>query len=140
MTTRALDTSTKDSGRKPRAPWTTRAAPAVTATITPCRDGQLVRRGYAPSALGSFLPFFTSGHSVQLAARDLLAVLAARTRLPGAGVSRSACSRRHCRRASRQRWRQPTVSDTMRTGRYRKPGQRAAELHKRWWAILGSNE
>jgi Transposase DDE domain group 1 len=42
---------------------------------------------YAPSTLGSFLRFFTLGHSLQLeaAARDLLAALAARTPLlPGA--------------------------------------------------------
>jgi DDE family transposase len=44
---------------------------------------------YAPSTLGSFLRFFTWGHTLQLeaAARDLLAALAARTPLlPGAAT------------------------------------------------------
>src|SRR3954468_23433166 len=50
--------------------------------------GRLFGAVYAPSTLGSFLRFFTWGHSLQLeaAARDLLAALAARTPLlPGAG-------------------------------------------------------
>jgi Transposase DDE domain group 1 len=49
--------------------------------------GRLFASVYAPSTLGSFLRFFTWGHSLQLeaAARDLLAALAARTPLlPGA--------------------------------------------------------
>jgi hypothetical protein len=49
--------------------------------------GRLFAAVYAPSTLGSFLRFFTWGHSLQLAAaaRDLLAALAARTPLlPGA--------------------------------------------------------
>jgi hypothetical protein len=49
--------------------------------------GRLFGGVYAPSTLGSFLRFFTWGHSLQLeaAGRDLLPVLAARTPLlPGA--------------------------------------------------------
>jgi len=48
--------------------------------------GRLFAAVYAPSTLGSFLRFFTWGHSLQLeaAARDLLAALARRTPLlPG---------------------------------------------------------
>jgi hypothetical protein len=51
--------------------------------------GRLFGGVYAPSTLGSFLRFFTWGHSLQLeaAARDLLAALAARTPLlPGAAT------------------------------------------------------
>src|SRR3954451_21402317 len=51
--------------------------------------GRLFAAVYAPSTLGSFLRFFTWGHSLQLeaAARDLLAALAARTPLlPGAAT------------------------------------------------------
>ncbi|RQX05300.1 IS1380 family transposase [Micromonospora inaquosa] len=51
--------------------------------------GALFDGVYAPSTLGSFLRFFTWGHTLQLeaAARDLLAALAARTPLlPGAGT------------------------------------------------------
>jgi hypothetical protein len=51
--------------------------------------GRLFGSVYAPSTLGSFLRFFTWGHSLQLegAARDLLAALAARTPLlPGAAT------------------------------------------------------
>ena len=51
--------------------------------------GNLFASVYAPSTLGSFLRFFTWGHSLQLgaAARDLLAALAMRTPLlPGAAT------------------------------------------------------
>jgi len=51
--------------------------------------GRLFASVYAPSTLGSFLRFFTWGHSLQLdaAARDLLAALATRTPLlPGAAT------------------------------------------------------
>src|SRR4051794_9016637 len=66
--------------------------------------GRLFAAVYAPSTLGSFLRFFTWGHSLQLeaAARDLLAALAARTPLlPGAGqlayVDVDSLLRRVCR-------------------------------------------